>query len=375
MNNSDDSDDKGRGVRGTKRATEATARRSAINPQPRDEKLCWWLESEWHRHEGVSGPSRITLGTARGPHKDRMGRVVRDIPFGPGAKPDKERLIEITNELVGAAQSDCDAVGRATVYQIVIFDPARDSDTVGRHLMRMEPSLLTGADDDEDEGSGGTVKDELLRELYHDRRFQQVHNARMFESYQNAVEGIIGRYEARLQASEAANATLLQTHMELIRVREEMLDRRQARELKADREKFFQEKIQRGINMIESVVVPIAQAKIASMVQAAGGAAAVGELSALQQWVQALTDEENIALFGAWNGEQCVEPGILTVEQAQQFVAVAKGASSDIEAFQSSLTVEQIARVQSAIATPKLAALMSIVNGMKTKAATSGAAS
>src|SRR6516162_3585484 len=82
---------------------------------PEDPELAEWLHRLWARNEP---PERIEVWQMFGRNKSIRGEMIHHQDFKPDAKVDNERATLIANEIIEAAQNDCDGVERKQHYQI-----------------------------------------------------------------------------------------------------------------------------------------------------------------------------------------------------------------------------------------------------------------
>jgi hypothetical protein len=357
----------------TKKRPDADDSHRQIIARPDDEALFEFLAGLFYlspsgepgkvKDEADHFPERITLRTVFnvGARED-VGPVLHQEEWKASAAPllRTEQIVELSNRLLQKAKHDCSCAGRKMLYTVTAHSNRKGAEPYARHLISLNPGgreLAVVPEEDD-----ATTTKGLLRELYRDRRFQQEHTLRMFESYQSAMDGVIGRYEARLAASEQANATLLQTHMQLVQLKEELADRKLARELKADRERFMQEKIQKGINLVETVAVPLIMKKITGHLPQPAPIGGGGDTNVVAAWLRSLNEVQEHALFGVWSAGHQVKRGLLSAEQARALAAIADGqASGDaIGAFVSTLDPQQLAGAQAILTQEQTAALLAI---------------
>lgn len=315
-------------------------------------------------------PERITLRQCviREDGREDVGSLLFGKEWKPTVSPQPkvEELVGLSNLLVQKAQHDCSQSGRRRLYTLQAHHAGKSAEPFARYLLSLTPgSKELAMLPDEDEGTSTKA---LLRELYRDRRFQQEHTARMFEQYHQAMDGLIARYEQRLATSESANAELLKTHMELIRVREEMLDKKLTRELRADRERFFQQKIQKGVDLLEGVVLPVIAHRLAGNTGPIRPNIPGGEESPqqpLRDFVAALSEEQALAFFGDVDltTGRSLSPGLLDAAQVVIVLEALKGnpPPSRIAELVRSIKPEQVRKAQTILHPDQLAMLVSLM--------------
>ena len=96
-------------------------------------QVCQWINNQ--RGDVVSTydtkPDAATDGKAKGKGRQRLTR---------------EKLVELSHKLRAAAQADCDALRRSTVYSVLAFNPLMGSDAYSRCLLRCTPKSALAVD-------------------------------------------------------------------------------------------------------------------------------------------------------------------------------------------------------------------------------------
>lgn len=103
---------------------------------PEDADLATWLARFWTRSEY---PERIEVWQVFGRNKLDRGEMVFHENFKPNDKLDPERVVKLANEMIEAAQNDCDCSERKRDYQIAVVDFNRKSSPLIRRLGPLSP--------------------------------------------------------------------------------------------------------------------------------------------------------------------------------------------------------------------------------------------
>lgn len=104
--------------------------------EPEDPALLEWLNRLWARNEP---PERIEVWQTFGRNKAIRGEMIHHEDFRHGEKLDIEQVNRMANEIVEAAQNDCDSARRESWYQIAITDRNRKASPLIRRLGPLQP--------------------------------------------------------------------------------------------------------------------------------------------------------------------------------------------------------------------------------------------
>jgi hypothetical protein len=150
--------------------------------------------------------------------------------------------------------------------------------------------------------------------------------------------------------------------MEVIKPREELLDRSANRELRERKAAFWQGQVETGMSLLQSYLPPI-------IAYATQGNAGVRE--GVTAFATSLDMPRRDALFGEWNGAQLVKPGVLSEEQATWFSGIVGGNEppSRVADFIATISPEQMAIAHQILRQDQLVGLMAVADAVK-KAAT-----
>jgi hypothetical protein len=354
------SETKANGKRG-----KTTAAKVTVSPSPKDERLWLYLDGLFPHvatADGyvAAGPDKIALCAVYGATGMRQGPVVKEWPFAARECPDKERLVELSNEILRLIQADCDVLNRRTKYGVLAYDAARSDRAIGRHLIAVSPSGMTTALDDERGGGagededGGAMSTRLLLGILQDERKDK---RWMTEMLANVVSGALERADERDDRMQAIVENGWQKTMQMMQATEAMLSQASERQIKTSWAKFYQEKLglagEKAMGMLEMFV---AQRAIAG--PAAPNAVAV--------FLESITDEQGTTAFGALDGSGRAAGGIFTSAQFDLLRKIAGGAtvdSADVEAFKTSIKPEQMVAAQQIFSADQLMPLLKWASG------------
>lgn len=356
-----------------------------IIPTAEDPELCDFLEDLFHLHNAEQPgkpnvapdlfPDRIVLRTVHGKAGKDLGPVLlqQEWKATTAPQPKQEAIVALSNKILSAARHDAQALGKEQRYVVLAYSAVKGANSYARHLLKVKPGpkeyLERDSVPDEEELVDGTTPKALLSELFRDRRFHQELSARMFTDYRDSMEGLIGRYEARLSQVEHVNSDLLRAHMELIKTKEELLDRKAARELRERKEAFWQERIERAFGIAEHLLPPL----VASMTQPKGGI-----VDGIKRFAMSLDSAQRDALLGEWTDDgQRVSEGILDEQQVETFGAILDGklGAEHVGGFLTSLRQEQMIAAQAVLKEEQIGGLLAVYQLAQRSAQANGAAS
>ena len=118
-----------------------------VIPTPGDESLCDWLTK---RYSGDEYATRIQvcqwINNQRGDVVFTLDQRAEsaDVKQKSASKPKltREKLVEISNKALAAAQADTDALRVSTVYALLAVHPLMGPDAYTRHLLRCKRCSL-----------------------------------------------------------------------------------------------------------------------------------------------------------------------------------------------------------------------------------------
>jgi hypothetical protein len=101
-----------------------------------DDELTKWLIRLWARNEP---PERLELWQMFGRNKAVRGEMIHHEDFRPGDKLDVEQANKLANEIMEAAQNDCDSLRRDSSYQLAVIDRNRRATPLVRRIGPISP--------------------------------------------------------------------------------------------------------------------------------------------------------------------------------------------------------------------------------------------
>lgn len=191
---------------------------------PTDPELVDWLDRLWKRGEP---PDRIELWQTFGRSRIERGEMIFHQDFKPNDRWDIERCTILANEMIAAAQNDCDCTQKSQHYQIAVIDIAKKGQPLIRRLGPLAPqrhylekvgqatraSLSSGDGDDEDEDFATTGKSMafayiklMMGHLQWDKARYDRTMGDMMEQQSNLIE----KLQSFLQASAEAQMAFLE---------------------------------------------------------------------------------------------------------------------------------------------------------------------
>jgi len=342
-----------------------------------DEGLTKELHRLWARNEP---PERIEVWQVFGKEKRDRGEMIFHEDFPPGKKLDIEQANHLANEIIGAAQNDCDATPkkRESYYQIAIIDKNRRSVPLVRRLGPLRPqrhlALVRGdsaedADMDEEELSVRTLEHNRLKTGFDELRWGSNRNDRVLGELLMLMGSIIQeqREETRSLRTEVRDER---------KARDEAEDRRLQREMMLEEKRFGiglkKEALRVGRNLIPGLFGEVREAsQIPQNGHSSNGAqqspeqptfGTSTERALVDNFLTDCEGEEGLMdkLFGDYEMKDgkltMVRAGIFTPKQVRILVGVRGGFLSPDELDQLmpgsghelAITMEQIAMAQDA---------------------------
>ena len=230
------SEDKGR-RRDARKEVQRTGSVDAL-----DLELAKWLARLWTRDDG---PTRIEVWQKFGQNKIDYGAMIHNEDFKAHSKYDIEQCVMLSNEIMDAAQHDCDCIEHKQSYELRVIDMARKGVPLARRIGPLRPQSHYLAkpgeevNDEDEEGNGKLTNAQTLALRYTEAsieatKWDKAHYGKVFGEVflllQNEVK------EARQQSTELMTQVrgMLTEVVGAIRSREEALSMEEER--KEDRE-------------------------------------------------------------------------------------------------------------------------------------------
>lgn len=162
--------------------------------------------------------------------------------FRPGDKVDVERANRLANEIVAAAQNDCDSVERKSWYEIAVVDKNRRSIPLVRRLGPLRPkqvylvdsngdARLAEEDGEEDVLSGKSLSFKYVQENYEQIKWEKQRNDRVLGDVINLLGTLV-------QEQRTWNAQMQESQMNFFGRLQDAEDRRLDRDIRRQKEEL-----------------------------------------------------------------------------------------------------------------------------------------
>lgn len=203
---------------------------------PEDAELTTWLHALWH---GDEPPQRLEVFQLFNPRHSVRGQMIHHIDFKANSKYDVEEANKLANQLIAAAQHDCDCAEQKSFYEIAIVDHNRRAMPLVRRLGPLYPKVQYVANPKaaaDSGGNGGDSEDE--DDIPGPRTISERYNVRLLrhleqkESQLNRVVGDLLVFQRDALAEQRQwNATMASNHMKFFVELQDALDRRKERDI------------------------------------------------------------------------------------------------------------------------------------------------
>lgn len=299
-------------------------------PQPQNVELFQFLVRLFEDDD--EKPQLIELCQAFGPGMRQIGQKVESKPFKINEpKPTQEKLVELSNMFLDLAQQNCNAVGRPHSYVIGAKHYAKSESYYKNHLLKMQPKQIASGEydphatfGDDDIPGDPKRRDELLsqtlafmREMHEQRKWEMEQNTVIFRTALERSDGENNRLSTRVRDLEADKFTWVKTT-------EEMLSRKQERDMAMESHKFKIEGMKFAANYITQLIpVVVKQLKPTDAPPFSTGQQS-SESMALDAFFNSLTEEQFKTVLGDLDANKQLAGGILTSNQS----AILTGISS-----------------------------------------------
>lgn len=210
---------------------------------PEDEQLTTELNRLWARSEP---PERIEVWQVFGKEKRDKGEMIFHEDFSPeknkAFKEDPEKVNHLANEIIAAAQNDCDCTPkrREAYFQIHIIDRNRRAQPLVRRLGPLFPKRIAAIarsgdgdepDMDEEELSARSLELNRMKVGFDEARWGNVRNDRILGELLLLFRDTVQEQRSEIRELRAENRLAYQTM-------QEAEDRRAQREIALEKEKF-----------------------------------------------------------------------------------------------------------------------------------------
>jgi hypothetical protein len=258
--------------------------------------------------------------------------------FPPAAKIDVERANKIANEIMAAAQNDCDTVRKESTYQIVVIDRNRKASPLVRRLGPLQPkrsfaiSKAAGDldDDDNDLDSRGLLL-KFIKEGLEQSKWDKNRNDRI-------VNGMLMLQDNIITKLTAANEKLMLQQITFFEKLQDAQDRSLDREVARKREEFKMTLWEDGMRTVRNLLPGLANsAKEQQQLNDTNGASRLPgsngfapEKALIDNFLHDCESKNlDIALFGDYEEEngklKQVKEGIFSFKQFAILIGVRDG--------------------------------------------------
>jgi hypothetical protein len=323
-------------------------------------------------------PERIELRQAYGDGARKYGTVVIQKEYkANSAKPPREQIVSLSNELLDLAQRNCNELRKPYRYAILAKHYAKSDDYYGCFLLSMRPKqpAMEGDDvsshglDDEEATPDAKRRDEFIaHSLAHIKQSDENDRWRQ-DQHATSTGDIIEKYQNLVQMLMSQNLEMQREHRELFKTADEALSKKSERDLAAKMQDFKMGIMSDGFKFIQQMAPVVVN-------QLKGKTPGVGESSAesiaVTSFLQGLTEKQAGALFGDDASGTWTENGIFTHAQAKIFSAVAQCqvAPSELDKLldgEHAVTETQIMKAQTIVASQQFMPLVALVLGRRQK--------
>jgi hypothetical protein len=295
-----------------------------------------WLEALFEISENDAEPGQVKSGVDSFPQSVQLkmagrggvdqGADILSFDFKPmsSALPTREKLVEIANAVVAAAQHDANALGRTMRYGLFAYSTLKGVGAYTRFLFNVDGGASRDAPSDDED----THRDRFLGSM-------AAHMRWMTEHYTEATGGVMAMQRDIIRQQQLTVAQYEADRREWIKVSEEALSRKEERERANEWAKFKMEMLQEGLDMLRPLV-PVVQAYLTK--------GKAGLVEGLRKFLDSLSGEQRIKLFGTEDGTDA----ILTADQRMLILEIADGKQEPkrLAEFATSLSQEQIGLAQ-----------------------------
>jgi hypothetical protein len=331
-----------------KKDSKKVARVGSVEPE--DAALTEWLHRLWHRNEY---PQRIEVWQMFGRNKAIRGEMIHHEDFKPNDKLDVERCNKLANEIIEAAQNDCDASRTEASFQIAVIDTNRKASPLTRRLGPLMPkrsyALTKGVLDEEDDD--GKLSTKLLLGLLQEERRDKRY---MSELAMNVVSGVVERQDERISRMEAIVDGTWAKQATMMAATERALSTAADRQIKTSWNELKLAGVRDGISVLKGLLPGTI---------AVATAGRIGTEAAIQSLTQSLTRGQISALVG---GNLDAPTGnVLSVDQSRILARIDRGETALVGELFGSLSPEQLSRIQRLMTRDQLVLLGSIADALR----------
>jgi len=349
--------------------------KTQVNPEPTRPDLFQFVEKLF---EGADQkPERIELRQAYGPGCRKYGTTVLQKEYKANSlKPTREQMVALSNELLDAAQTNCNEIGKPHRYGVLPKHYAKSDSYYACFVIAMQPKQRPGyngldVEDDDDVESDVKRRDGLLQHSLEHLKTGDEHERWRQDQFSGAVGDIIEKYQSLVDRLMQQNSEFMKEHRELFKAADEALSRKSERDLAAEMQKFKIGMLQNGFDFLKQLA-PVAVNQLTGKQTIPTEKSA--ESIAVSSFLEGLADPQARALFGDIDDDKKeLKPnGIFTPAQAMIFFNVARcqeppAALDKLLEGEHAVTEQQIAKAQAVVSAQQFMPLVALVMGRKRK--------
>lgn len=299
-------------------------------------------------------PERIVLRTVYGKSGQGLGPEIYSEAWKPTISPlpSREKLVELSNKFFGRAQQDAIALKRLQLYGLFAYSNLKGPGAYQRYLFELNmthermanPQALifsVPASDDDD-----THRDRLLATSLAHARWQQ-------EQFSESISGVLKLQNTLIQQLMEDRTRLETERREMMIATEEALSKKQEREIAAQWAQAKVALLNEGLNAVKGLIPAIA-------IHLSKGKSGIVE--GIQEFINSLSDEQKLKMFGQWRDGQCVASGIFDTSQIELLDAIASGKEEPkrVNDFIVGLRPDQLMAAQSVLTQNQINALLAL---------------
>jgi hypothetical protein len=297
-----------------------------------------------------SMPASIMMRPVYGRGATEIGPPIDQEDWKPTMSPvpSREKLVELANRFYGKAKQHCSAVGSRSRYGLFAYSHLKGPNAYNVHLFVVFPGPkeysekeVGPATDDED-----TNKDRFTRDL-------MAHTRWMTEQQTEAMAGVAKLQQDIIRQQAETIARQDSERRAWILASEEALSRKQEREIAAEQAKLKATIFTDMWNNVKGFLPAIA---------AYATKGKVGVVEGLKQFMDTLSEEVAIALFGKWENGKRITPGILDEDQCKLLSQLADGVIEPVHMsdFITGLRVDQMMEAQRVLSPEQVRSLVAL---------------
>lgn len=349
-------------------------RPSTGTPAPSDAQLTLFLERQWEDQES---PQRLEVYALHGPMARRRAKdplYRKDYKANP-PKPEKEKIVELANNILSACKNDCNVIGKPVRYTVLAFDERRGSAAVGQHPLLMEPDqLIANGNGYDEEDTDGFAGDRLLKRadiLYRDYQWWQEHSS-------NAVGGVLEMVMTENARLREDNQELFRKLMESNTKLEEARSQEEDRRITRMKAQFWLDQMKDGATLVKGIFPQLVNKATGKEIMKV---TQTTESLVLCNFFNSCSEQQVEAAFGKYDQEgNQIQGGVFTKRQAVILDGVARGTvpverlGDLIGEGPDAVTMEQIAAAQRIFTQAQLGPIMMAIANVQKQQPQNGAA-